>query len=385
MTPSRSTILISGMIAGDPRHGGATWAVLQYVLGLRDLGYDVCFVEPIDPRSIRPAGATLEVSDNAAYFREVVRQFGLERCSALLLKDSQITVGLSYTELAQYADRADAIFNISGMLSDPRLLQPIGTRVYLDLDPAFIQLWNLQGTDMRFAAHTHFVTVGQGIGKPNCPVPTCGRVWIPTAQPVVLSHWPFANELTHDALTTVGSWRGYGSIEHEGVHYGQKAHSMRALLELPTRTAERFEIAMGIHPNETKDLEALHRCGWRLIDPSTVAESPDSYWRFVQGSKAEFAVAKSGYVNSRCEWFSDRSAVYLASGRPVIAQETGFGHWLPTGEGLFSFKTVDDAVAAIDDMNSDYPRHRQHARALAEEYFHSRKVLPRLLQKVGLA
>jgi len=382
---SRLTILLSGMIAGDPGHGGATWAVLQYLLGLRQLGHDVYFVEPINPASVRPAGSPFSESHNAAYFRKVVEQFGLTDSAALLLRDSRTTVGLSYDAVREVARRTDVLINISGMLTDCTLIEPIPTRVYLDLDPAFIQLWHAQGTDMRFDAHTHFVTVGQGIGQASCPVPTCGRAWIGTAQPVVLSQWPVAAEIRHNALTTVGSWRGYGSVEHQGIHYGQKAHSLRQFIDLPMQTPEPFVLAMGIHRDETKDLEALARNRWRLLDPADVAATPNEYRRFVQQSKAEFGVAKSGYVASRCQWFSDRSAVYLASGRPVVAQNTGFDQWLPTGRGLFAFETASDVCAAIDAINADYAGHSAAARQIAVEYFDSDKVLSRLLAKVGAA
>jgi hypothetical protein len=273
------------------------------------------------------------------------------------------------------------IFNISGMLADEALLAPIPRRVYLDLDPAFIQVWQSEyGIDMRMDAHTHFVTVGQSIGTANCPVPTCGRRWIPTVQPVVLDEWPAANGVKLDALTTIGNWRGYGSVEFRGEHYGQKAHSLRRFFDLPRRTQEKFAPALAIHPGETGDLAALAENGWTVLDPAHVAGTPASYRRFIQGSKAEFSIAKSGYVRSRCGWFSDRSVCYLASGRPVIAQDSGFSQWLPTGDGLFAFTTADEALAAIDSLNRDYPRHARAARALAVRHFSADRVLGRLLE-----
>jgi hypothetical protein len=257
-------------------------------------------------------------------------------------------------------------------------------RVYLDLDPAFIQFWHaVQGIDMRFAGHTHFVTIGQAIGQPDCGVPTCGLPWIPTPQPVVLAYWPVAGPVRHDGLTTVGNWRGYGSIEYQGVFYGQKAHSLRRFITLPARTREKFLLALAIYPDETKDLQALASNGWVLLDPGQVAPTPASYQEFIQGSKAEFGIAKSGYAAARCGWFSDRSLCYLASGRPVLAQETGFSRFLPTGEGLFAFETLEEVLASIEALNADYARHARAARALAEEFFDSDKVLTRLLQRIG--
>lgn len=384
MPTAKLTILLSGMIAGDPRQGGAAWAVLQYLLGFRRLGHDVFFVEPIQDKAVCPLGTPLDRSTNADYFRQIAAQFGLGGFSALLRAGGREAVGLTYQQLTDLAGRADVLVNVAGMLTDPELIGRIPVRVYLDLDPAFTQLWHVaQKIDMRFAGHSHFVTVGQAIGQPDCPVPTAGLTWLSTPQPIVLEHWPVASTITNHALTTIGNWRGYGSIAHQGVVYGQKAHSLRPLMDLPRRTREQFLLAMAIHPGEIKDLAALAENGWRLIDPAEAAGTPDAYRRFIQGSKAEFGLAKSGYAASHCGWFSDRSLCYLASGRPVLAQDTGFDRWLPVGEGLFAFTTTEDVLAGIDALNGDYPRHARAARALAEEFFDSDKVLGRLLRRVG--
>ena len=260
--------------------------------------------------------------------------------------------------MREAACRSDLLVNISGMLHDQELLDLIPRRAFLDLDPGFVQLWQeAQGVDMRLDAHTHFVTIGLSIGRPDCAVPTCGRKWITTKQPVVLSHWPVADQVSCQAVTTVANWRGYGSIVHDGVFYGQKAHSLRSLITLPTRTSEIFLLALSIHPEERQDLDALAANRWHLVEPASVAGTPGDYQRFIQGSKAEFGIAKSGYVNVRCGWFSDRSVAYLASGRPVIAQETGFSRFIPTGEGLFRFETAEDVLEKIGQLNQDYTRH----------------------------
>lgn len=378
-------ILVSGMIAGVPHQGGATWAVLQYLLGLRRLGHDVCFVEPLEAAALRPAGAKLADSVNAAYFRRVVGQFGFEESAALLLKDSWETVGLSYGELQRMAASADVLFNLSGMLADEVLLDRIPRRVYLDLDPAFNQLWHTQGVDVHFEGHTHFVTLACALGQPHCSVPACGKKWLTTFQPVVLEHWPVATDIHYDALTTVANWRGYGCIEHGGVSYGQKAHSLRQFISLPKLTSAKFMLALAIHPDEARDLQGLRANGWELLDPAIVAGTPDDYRAFIQGSKAEFGIAKSGYVAACTGWFSDRSICYLASGRPVLAQETGYSRYLPAGQGLFPFTTYDDVVSAIEELKRDYGLHARAARALAEAYFDSDLVLSSLLQQLGAA
>ncbi len=383
ITRGKLSIIVSGMIASDPYQGGATWAVLQYILGFRRLGHEVIFIEPIQSQAIRPSGAAFASSKNARYFCDVIAEFGLERNAALLLSGTQETVGLPYETLRAAAQRAHLLINLSGLLTDEALLSPIPVRAYLDLDPAFNQLWSaVHGIDMRFSAHTHFFTIGLLLGDPICPIPTCGLSWRRMLPPVVLDFWaPAAQPGAH--LTTIGNFRAYGSIEHNGIFYGQKAHSLRKFYSLPKMTNARFVLALGIHPDEVNDLQALHANGWSIEDPIAVAGTPAKYQEFIHSSLAEFGIAKSGYTVSQCGWFSDRSACYLASGRPVIAQDTGFGRFLPTGEGLFSFKNTEDILAAINDLQEYPSQHRVRARAIAEEYFDSDKVLTCLLDIVS--
>ena len=374
------------MVAGDPYQGGATWAVLQYLLGLRQAGHDVWFVEPVDPSKLRPNGASLSRSANATYFREVVRDFNLESHAALVVAGTQETEGCAYERLRAQLARADVLINISGMLTDPALIETIPVRVYLDLDPGFNQLWHAaEGLDVGFEGHTHFATIGPALAESDCGIPTCGRRWIGTRQPIVLDEWPVTEHLTYDAFTTVANWRGYGSITYKDVFYGQKAHAWRQLMALPRKTSEQFVVALAIHPEEMRDLARLDAHGWTLVDPARVSDTPRHYQNFVQGSKAEIGIAKSGYATARCGWFSDRSVCYLASGRPVVAQQTGFSRYLPTGEGLFAFDTEEEAAAGVDAIARDYSRHSRGARALAEAYFDSRTVLPQLLDRIGAA
>jgi hypothetical protein len=361
------------MVAGDPHQGGASWAVLQYVLGLRRLGYDVVLVEPMTA----PSPGTVR------YFKDVVQAFGLEGRAALVDPAGRRAIGMAHAELARLIAGADVLLNLSGRLRMDELDGAPPIRVFVDLDPAFTQLWHSSGVDVGIEGHTHHATVGWGIGRPTSPIPDCGVRWIHTLPPVVLERWPVAGEVLHDALTTVGNWRSYGSVEHGGVHYGQRAHSLRALIALPTRTTERLVPALGIHPDERADLAALADHRWHLVDPLRVAGDPGAYQRFVAGSRGELGIAKSGYVVSRSGWFSDRSACYLASGRPVLAQDTGFGDALPTGEGLLAFATVDDAVAGIEALRQEPDRHSRAARRIAEEHLDSDRVLTRLLRATG--
>jgi hypothetical protein len=358
-----SAVIVSGMIAATPWQGGATWAVLQYLLGLRQLGFDVHFVEPGEPSA-----------DALRYVGQVMDQFGLGDRWALVPPGGGDPIGMSRAELRDVARRSELLLSISGMLLDPDVLDSVPVRAYLDLDPAFNQLWHgAQGVDMRFDAHTHFATIADAIGRPECPIPTCGHDWLPTLPPVVLDAWPVAEGSGRYALTT---------IHHDGVHYGQKVHSLRTVIEVPKRAPVAFEPALAIHPDEVEDLAGLADNGWTVLDPASVAATPDDYREFVQGSWAEFGLAKLGYVVSNSGWFSDRSACYLASGRPVIAQDTGFGRRLPVGEGLLAFSSADDVVTAIDELQRDYEHHRAAAREIAEQHLDSDRVLGRLLERL---
>jgi hypothetical protein len=339
-------------------------------------------IEPI----ARPSGAPLTSTAEAKYFDAVVARFGLRGRAALLCPATGELHGMRRDEYDRLVGRAEMLINVSGMLPLEPPLDAIAVRAYLDLDPGFNQFWHAtSGIDMGFAGHSHYVTVGLQVGQPGCAVPTCGRTWIPTLPPVVLSHWPVSAALGIDALTTVGNWRSYGSLEIEGVHYGQKAHSVRTLLALARRSSKPLCVALAIDPGEVTDHTALSEAGWRTTDPAAVAATPDEYREFVSSSWGEIGIAKSGYVTARTGWFSDRSAAYLASGRPVVAQDTGFSNSLPTGRGLLAFDDVESAVDGIAAVAADYDAHRYAARDFAEQHLDSRRVLSRLLNRIGVA
>jgi hypothetical protein len=385
MSASRAslTIVVAGTIASVPGHGGWTWVILQYVLGLRRLGHRVLFVDPIQPDELRGDVTSLERSDNAAYFVDVIRRFGIDDASVLLLCDgARSTIGLPYRAVVDAVSEADLLLNVSGILRDETLLDAATRRVYIDLDPGFTQLWHdIQGIDMGFGKHTDFVTIGPAVGTPACEVPTCGLRWIPTLQPIVLDYWPY-DEQPGRAVTTVANWRGYGSVEFRGHFYGQKAHAWRQFMSLPTRTSDEIIVALAIDQGETRDLQALAVNGWRLTEPAGVCGTPDAYQQFVRASKAELGIAKLGYVTSRAGWISDRSICYLATGRPVLAHDTGFGTFVESGVGLLPFTTLEELLDGIAQMNLDYPRHARRARALAAEYFDSDAVLTGLLDRL---
>jgi hypothetical protein len=201
-----------------------------------------------------------------------------------------------------------------------------------------------------------------------------------------LDDWPATSTGWTQRFTTVANWRGaYGRIEHGGKAYGLKVHEFRKFLDLPRRAPGVFEIALNIHPADASDLEALRDHGWTVVDPVGASVDPDAFRRYVQGSGAEFSVAQGIYVETESGWFSDRTVRYLASGRPALVQDTGFSRTLPVGTGLLPFRTLDDAVAGVERIASDYDTHARSARALAEEYFDSDVVLGRLVEEIGVA
>lgn len=374
MRPDGLRVVVAGMVAGVPGQGGAAWAVLQWVLGLRALGHDVLLVEPVDTLT----GASCR-------YRTQVAAAGDLAGRVVLVTPGRQTAGMAYADVAAFSATADVVLDIAGMLRDPELLEPAPVRAYLDLDPAFTQLWQaVDGVDMGFAGHSHFLTVGLAVGSEQCTVPTCGRTWIPTLPPVVLDRWPRAGG-AGDAWTTVANWRGYGSVWAGGQRYGQKAHSWRTVMDLPARTRAPLHPALAVHPDEVDDLAALRAHGWQWVDPADVAATPASYRAFVQRSAGELGIAKEGYVVSGSGWFSDRSACYLASGRPVVAQDTGFSAYLPTGAGLFAFSDAAEAADALAQVEHAPRRHAVAARRLAEDALDARVVVSRALHALGVA
>jgi len=272
-----------------------------------------------------------------------------------------------------------------GFCTDEELLGAARRRVFLDTDPGFGQMWRELGLADIFAGHDVHVTIGERIGASDCTIPTCGLRWITTPQPVVLDAWP-VSPLPARArrFTSVASWRGaYGPVDYAGHRYGLRVHQFRRFAALPQLTGARFELALDIHPAEREDIGRLRDGGWTLRDPAAVASTPRSYQRYVRGSWAELMVAKGMYVDTRSGWFSERSICYLASGRPVLAQDTGLGDMYPLGRGLLAFATLEEAIAGVETLRENPRRHAEAARALAEEHFDSDKVLARLVDELA--
>jgi hypothetical protein len=372
-----TTVVVAGALANKAGSSGEAWVRMSWVRGLQRLDLDVWFAEEL-ARPTRDDPAAQE------WFRSVTGRFGLAG-RASLLSEGDVVVGPTLDKLLDLA--ADAtLVNISGHLTQPRLFRAFRQRVMVDIDPGFTQFWHHQGlAGANVEGHDLHFTIGELIGTPGCPIPTSGIEWRPVRQPVVLEDWPVAHSGDPDRFTTVGTWRGpFGPIEHDGRTYGLKVHEFRKLIALPRRSPHRFEIALDIHPADEADLAALRENGWRIAAPREVAADPDAFRAYVQASGAEFSVAQGVYVDTRCGWFSDRTTRYLASGKPALVQDTGFGEWLPTGEGVVAFGTTQEAADGAADIVARYPTHAAAARRIAEEHFDSDRVLARFCEQASI-
>jgi hypothetical protein len=369
---SAGSVVLAAALAQRPRAGGHAWFVLQYLLGFRELGWEVTLVDRLEPGMSRAGVGQLAAT---------MERFGLEHDWSLLLPDGG-TVGLRREEVGRRLGSSDLLLDVMGYLDDEELLARAPLRAFLDVDPGFGQMWRALGLADPFAGHDRFVSVGLELGQPGCRVPCCGLDWITTPPPVALAHWPAVPGGT--GFTSVATWRGpYGPVEYEGRTYGLRVHEFRRFLPLPERVPCGFELALAIDPGDAGDRERLRSSGWRLSDPAEVAADPDSYRRFIQGSAAELTVAKGMYVEAGSGWFSDRSACYLASGKPVVAQETGFSAHLPAGLGLLAFADLEQAVAAVEAVRREPRLHAEAAREIAEEHLDARRVLGCLVDELG--
>jgi hypothetical protein len=362
---------------------------LNWILGFRKLGWTVFFVEEIRREhcvDCRGVVTPFEHSVNLAYFARVTEQFGLSRNAALIYENGAQIHGATHAELTDVASAADLLVNISGHLTFPPVMRRLRRKAYLDIDPGFTQFWQLAGqAGARLEHHDVYFTIAENIGRPDCAIPTGTIQWCPTRQPVVLDEWPVSTTAVGDRFTTIASWRGpYGPVQHDGTTFGLKAHAFREFIELPERFGDTFEIALDIHPADSRDLDLLRNHGWLVVDPKVVAPDPPAFRKYIQTSKAEFSIAQGIYVDTHSGWVSDRTVRYLASGKPALVQDTRFGRTYPVGQGLIPFRTLDEAVAGAKEIARNYEHHCRAARAVAEQYFDSDRVLGRFLEEAGV-
>lgn len=378
---SQPVAIVAGYLAGNPV-GGHVLSILHWLAGLRALGYDVVFVEHHGWPNACWNPLTKTLSDDCAYgLEELSRHAARVGLRDWCFVDQQDRYhGMTRVELEAACDSADVmleLFTVTWLDAFYRCRR----RIFIDTDPGFTQFGmdptvrssSAYASPMDF--HEHF-TYGTRIGQPDCPIPTHGLDWKPLRPPVALELLPLQDPASaRSCFTTVMKWSSRDPIVYEGVEYGQKDVEFQRVIDLPSRVGDCLEIALG----GNAPYDEIRAAGWGLVDAAAITMTPWTYRDYIQQSRGEFSVAVNLEVKSRSGWFSDRTAAYLASGRPAIVQETGFSEDLPTGEGLFAFRTVDEAAAAIDAVQSDYERHARAAREIAEAHLDVRTILRRVL------
>ncbi len=364
---------------------------MQIAAGLRRLGHNVYYFEttsawPYDPIRAAP----VKDSDYALpYLKRVAEGFGLgDRWAYRRSYTDKAWFGLSRTKAEELLAHADAVLNVAGATRFAEEGLKIGRLVYFGTDPGHHEIAFAEGDENVRALieeHDDVVTYGENIGTPDCPIPPLPHLRSRTRQPVLLHLWQDAAPL-NKAFTTVGNWRQSGrdiDFAAETYHWS-KHHEFLKFIDLPGRIGEPIELATGLAHLNAEERQLLEANGWRLLDAHPLTTDPWPYRDYIRSSRGEFTVAKDLNVRLRSGWFSERSACYLAAGRPVITQDTGFGRTIPTGQGLFSFRTMEDVLTAFDEVHSHYEKHSRAARAIAEEYFRAEAVLAKVLEDLAL-
>ena len=374
-------IVSSARTSAVPEFGGSAWVRLNYVLGLRAMGIDAYWVDRIGAQDPFKERRTLDYLMKR--FREMASEFGIADRYCVVYDEGEQYFGLSRAELESLVGQADLLINFNGYLPEGDVLAGVSRRVCLDVDPGFTHIWALQG-ELHLDRHQFFFTVGLNVGGDGFEIPGQGVEWRPIHTPVALDHWPALIDERCECFSTVAEWWGSQDAVYEGVRYGNKREQLLQLIDLPEQTTQEIELALLTGQWDFKDVGDLSEKGWTLVNPYRVAGNAHSFAEFVRYSRAEFSVAKSGYVKSKCGWFSDRTADYLASGKPCLVESTGIEPHFPTGEGLLTFTNADEARDGIEEINRNYLRHCRAARELAETYLDSEKVLGGMLAQVGL-
>lgn len=377
-------IVVLGYIVRGPV-GGLAWHHLQYVLGLSRLGHDVRFVEDSDdyPSCYDPSRHVVDADPTYGlqFTNDAFTRIGLPDCWAYHDSHTAQWLGPARNTIDDFCRSADVVLNVSAMNPMREWTADIPLRALIDTDPVFTQVRNIDDDASRqlACAHNSFFTFAENVARESATLPDDGFNWLATRQPVVTDIWKVSPCPANSAYTTVMQWQSYPPVEYKGQQYGTKAESFGPFIDLPRLTTRRLDIALG---GTHAPRESLAGNGWHLQNPLEVARRPDDFMNYVRGSRGELAVAKHGYVASNSGWFSERSAAYLASGRPVVTQETGFSEWLPTGRGLFAFNNADEALAALDEVEADYERNAIAARQIVEDHFDSDAVLSSLLTEI---
>lgn len=394
MTSRGKRIVVFG-IAGRSPFAGVAWQLLHYLEALVRLGHEVTYVEdtgdwPYDADRDEVSG---DPGYTLRYIAGLAGRCGLgERWAYRAASAGDRVFGLSEARLQTVLESADALLNITGSTRLRGAALRVPVRIYVESDPGLPQIEVAQ--DKAFTlevleSHTHRFTFGESYGMPGCELPVGRFEYLPTRQPVVIDWWDAAPEAPSGApspgrFTTVSSWHQTGKdIEWNGRLYAWSKHEQfLEYVDLPRRTAVPLELALASSDPAVGSM--LRGYGWSVRDAVGLTKKPDPYRDYVQQSRAEFTVAKQQYTALRTGWFSDRSACYLAAGRPVVTQQTGFTEHLPSGRGLFAFESMDDVLAAFDAIESDYEGQREAAREIAREYFDAEKVVASMLERAGV-
>lgn len=391
--PRRIVVLAT---AAEMPFAGVWWQVRHYLEGLRRLGHDVHYVEDSDSWPYDPDAETVTDDASAAVRRlsRLMDEAGFSGRWAFVNAAREGEVwGLTADQLARVMARCEVLVNLSGatVLKEAHLKVPV--RIYLETDPVTPQLEIASGRQFTIdflAAHTHHFSFGERIGTPGCPVPVDGFRFVPTRQPVVLDFWPpppwFPGTPPGGLrFTTVANWeQTHKDIVFAGETYTwSKSREFMKLLEVPSRAGVKIELALAL--DDVQTIEMLRRSGFAVRPALSMSDDPGAYREFITGSGGEFTAAKDQNVRMRSGWFSDRTATYLATGRPAVVQDTGFEDVLPNGEGLLSFRDADEAIDELQRVAADYSRHSRAAREIAASYFRAETVLAKLLAQAGVS
>lgn len=374
-------IVIAGYIVGGPL-GGLVWHHLQYVLGLQRMGHDVIFIEDSDdyPSCYNPETHEFSVdpSYGIRFIEQVFSRFKMNNKWAYYHAHSNKWFGADEKTVKQFCQSADLFLNLSGINPLREFIQKIPIRVFIDTDPVFTQIRHLTeaGAANLAAKHNRFFSFGENFSNPDCAIPDDHFLWQPTRQPIVTEIWPPSPGNKNSKWTTIMQWDSYKVREYNGQTFGMKSSSFDPYINFPKSVFDSFELAIG---SATAPKDTLRQGGWQIRDPLLVTKTPEAFQQYILSSKGEWSVAKQGYVSSYSGWFSERSCCYLASGRPVIVQDTGFSDFLETGNGLLSFTNPEEAKACIEEVNKNYKKHCEAARSIAETYFNHKNVLSKLL------